>query len=78
MVTVNVGEAKANLSRLLARVEAGEEVTIARNGSPVARLVRVKPRGKRQFGAWKGWIELDDSFFEPLPPEELDAWEGRS
>ena len=42
MATVNVHEAKTHLSRLLARVEAGEEVTIARNGKPVARLVRCK------------------------------------
>ena len=45
MVTVNVHEAKTQLSRLLARVEAGEEVTIARNGAPVARLVACQPRG---------------------------------
>ena len=76
MVTVNVHEAKTNLSRLLAQVEAGEEVVIARNGKPVARLVRVQRRGKRQFGSMKGRISIDDSFFEPLPEEELAAWEG--
>ncbi len=77
MVTVNVGEAKAQLSRLIAQVEAGEEVIIARNGTPVARLVRVrKPRGTPQFGSMKGLIEIDDSFFDPLPDEELAAWEG--
>ena len=46
MATVNVHEAKTHLSRLLAQVEAGEEVTIARNGKPVARLVACKPRGE--------------------------------
>ena len=76
MVTVNVHEAKTNLSRLLAQVEAGEEVVIARNGNPVARLVRVQRRGKRQFGSMKGRISIDDSFFDPLPEEELAAWEG--
>jgi prevent-host-death family protein len=40
---VNVGRAKTNLSNLLARVEAGEEVEIARDGVPVARLVRIEP-----------------------------------
>ena len=44
MTTVNVREAKTNLSKLLAQVEAGEEVVIARNGKPVARLVKCKPR----------------------------------
>ena len=77
MTVVNVHEAKTSLSRLLARVEAGEEVVIARRGEPVARLVRCKPRSKRQFGAMKGKIVIDDSFFDPLPEEELRAWEGR-
>ena len=83
MVTVNVHEAKTNLSRLLAQVEAGEDVVIARSGTPVARLVRVQERGKRQFGSWKGRVKLDNAifddsfFFDPLPEEELAAWEGR-
>ena len=77
MVTVNVHEAKTHLSRLLARVEAGEDVVIARGGKPVARLVQFQKRGKRQFGSMKGRIELDDSFFDPLPEEELALWEGR-
>ncbi len=76
MVTVNVHEAKTNLSRLLALVEAGEEVIIARNGKPVARLVGVQKRGKRQFASMKGLIKLDDRFFDSLPEEELAAWEG--
>ena len=76
MTVVNVHEAKTRLSRLLAQVEAGEEVVIARRGEPVARLVSCKPRGKRQFGAMKGQILVDDSFFDPLPEEELKAWEG--
>ena len=76
MATVNIHEAKTHLSRLLARVEAGEEVVIARNGKPVARLVPAQERGKRQFGSMKGLIKIDDSFFDPLPEEELQAWEG--
>ena len=76
MTTVNVHEAKSNLSRLLAQVEAGEDVVIARNGKPVARLVACEPPGKRQFGALRGRIKLDDSFFDPLPEAELAAWEG--
>ena len=76
MPVVNVHEAKTHLSRLLTQVEAGEEVTIARNGTPVARLVPCRRRGKRKFGAMKGRIALDDSFFDPLSEEELAAWEG--
>ena len=77
MVTVNVHEAKTNLSRLLVQVEAGEEVVIARNGKPVARLVACQPKGRRQPDALRGQISVDDSFFDPLPEEELAAWEGR-
>lgn len=76
MVTVNVHEAKTHLSRLLAQVEAGEDVVIARNGKPVAKLVQIRQRGKPVFGSMKGLIELDDSFFDPLPEEELRLWEG--
>ena len=76
MATVNVREAKTHLSKLLARVEAGEEVVIARNGKPVARLVKCKAKGKPQFGSWKGKIKFDDSLFDPLPEEEIRLWEG--
>ena len=75
MVTVNVHEARSNLSRLLRQVEAGEEVTIARNGKPVARLVPCERRGRRRFGSMKGLLSIDDSFFDPLPEEELVLWE---
>jgi prevent-host-death family protein len=65
---VNVGEAKTNLSQLLARVEAGEEVEIARNGAPVARLVRIEPTerpGERFLNGWgalAGQIWIADDF----------------
>lgn len=75
MATVNVHEAKTHLSRLLAQVEAGQEVVIARNGAPVARLVPCQTSGKREFGALKGRLVVPDSFFEPLPESELEAWE---
>ena len=78
MPTVNVRQAKAHLSRLLAQVEAGEEVVIARRGAPVARLITCKPTSKRRFGAMKGQIVVDDSVAEPLPEAELALWEGRA
>lgn len=84
MVKVNVREAKTSLPSLLAKVEAGEEVVIARNGTPVARLVRCTPLGKRQPGLWKGRVQLDEDvfddkfFFDPLPEDELAIWEGRA
>ena len=76
MVTVNVHEAKTHLSRLLKQVEAGEEVTIARNGEPIARLTPMRKRGKRKPGSMAGLFTVPDSFFDPLPEEELALWEG--
>ena len=77
MLVVNVHQAKTQLSRLLARVEAGEDVVIARRGEPVARLVGCKPRSRRQADILKGRLVVPESFFDPLPEEELRAWEDR-
>ena len=79
MTIVKIHEAKTNLSKLIARVEAGEEIVIARDDKPVAKLTPVAlPKKKRAPGAMKGiWPSLPDSFFfDPLPQEELAAWEG--
>ena len=79
MASVSVHEAKTNLSRLIAKVEAGEEVVITRNNRPVARLVREGPAKKKPLvGALKGQIAFDDSFFDPLPEEELARWNGEA
>ena len=75
MATVNVHEAKTQLSRLLARVEGGEEIVIARAGRPVARLLPAAPAERRTPGALKGRMELDPRFDDPLPEAELAAWE---
>jgi len=72
---VSVHAAKTHLSQLLARVEAGEVITIARGRTPVAKLVPVAPKPKREFGAMHGQISIGPEFFEPLPPDELDRWE---
>ena len=75
-LTVKVAEAKARLSELLAKVEAGEEVIIARGKKPVVRLVPVKsPPNKRVPGLFKAEFKIGPSFFEPLPSEELKSWE---
>jgi len=72
---VSVHAAKTHLSQLLARVEAGEVVTIARGRTPVARLVPIASKPRRQFGAMRGQIAIGPEFFEPLPEDELDRWE---
>jgi prevent-host-death family protein len=66
--TVNVHEAKTHLSRLLERVERGEEIVIARSGKPVARLVPVEPRAQRRpIGRDKGRVWLAEDLDETLP-----------
>jgi prevent-host-death family protein len=68
VVEVNVHEAKTHLSRLLARVEAGEEVLISRAGRPIARLVAArKTRGRRRAGRFAGKGRIADDFNAPLP-----------
>ena len=78
MMVVNVHRTKTQLSRLLARVELGEDVVIARRGEPVARLVRCKPPRKRQPDVLKGVVTIPDGFLDPLPEDELAAWEGKA
>ncbi len=73
--SVSVHAAKTHLSQLLARVEAGEEIIIARGKIPVAKLVPIATKGKREFGAMRGKISIGPEFFEPLPAEELDRWD---
>lgn len=67
MTEVNVHEAKTHLSRLLERVERGEEIVIARAGKPVAKLVAIEPVRRRPLGLYKGLIHMSDDFDEPLP-----------
>ncbi len=69
MTMVNVHEAKTHLSRLLEQVERGEEVIIARDGHPVARLVAL-PKA-RTFDDLAGQVSVGAAFFEPLPEEDL-------
>jgi prevent-host-death family protein len=90
--TVNMHEAKTHLSKLVERVEAGEEIVISRAGKPAAKLVPVgKPEpGKRALGAWEGkvglpagqkWERMDreiEQLFEEseIFPREEELWRG--
>ncbi len=78
MPTVNVHQAKTQLSRLLAGAAAGEEVIIARDGKPVARLVPVDaaPR-RRKPGALRGRIRFAAGFDDPLPESVQAGFDGR-
>ncbi len=76
MTIVTIHTAKTTLSQLLARVEAGEEIILARGKEPIARLVPFHPvPAKRQFGALKDIVSVGPEFFEPLPEDELTGWE---
>jgi len=76
MIQVNIHEAKTKLSQLLARVEAGEEVIIARGGHPIARISAIKhPTVGRVLGRDAGLFEVPSDFDAPLPEDMLDEFE---
>ena len=76
MDTVTIHTAKTTLSQLVARVEAGEEIVLARGKHPIAKLVPYRPVApKRRFGALRGIVSVGPEFFEPLPEDELAAWQ---
>lgn len=78
MIAVNTHEAKTQLSRLLRRVAAGEEITIANRGVPIARLVPVPAKKhKRKLGFYGDTIKIADDFDAPLADEIFDASGGR-
>jgi prevent-host-death family protein len=78
METVNIHQAKTNLSRLLARVELGEEIVISNRGLPVAKLVpfRTSLDRRSSLGQDRGKFVLPDDFNAPLPEDILLAFEG--
>ncbi|MDK9723253.1 MAG: type II toxin-antitoxin system prevent-host-death family antitoxin [Sterolibacteriaceae bacterium MAG5] len=76
--TVNIYEAKMQLSRLVDQAAAGEEVVIARGGKPVARLSRLEePKAAIRFGVLKGRIKVAADFDAPLADDVIAAFEGR-
>ncbi len=76
---VNIHEAKTHFSRLLQRVAAGEEVTIARAGVPVARLVAVeRKQSVRPLGFARGQVWVADDFDAPLPDKLLRSFYGET
>ena len=75
MTEVNIHQAKTQLSQLLRRVAAGEEVIIARSGTPIARLVPIEQRSKRIIGFDAGLFTVPDDFDDALPDALLDQFE---
>ena len=77
MAQVNVHDAKTRLSEILRSVEGGEEITIARAGRPVARLVPIREKaGERMPGTAKGKVVIEKDFDKPLPASLLREFEG--
>lgn len=76
---LNMHEAKTHLSRYLSELQEGDVIILCRRNQPIAE-VRPLPRtdsSERPVGLGKGTLELDDAFFEPLPEEMLDLFEGK-
>ena len=71
-----MAETRSQLGRLLAEVEAGETVIITRHGRPVAALGPLPTRSRPTFGAMRGRVGFDETFYDPLPEDELRAWQG--
>ncbi len=79
MDPVNIHSAKAQLSKPIEAAKRGEEVIIARSGKPVAKLVALQNRKPaHKAGSMKGLFEVPESFFDPLPEDILDAFEGKA
>jgi len=73
---INIAEAKAQLSALVERAAAGEEIVLSRAGRPIARLMPLAERLPRQPGVCRSWRIPDELFLEPGDPEDLRAAEG--
>ena len=74
---VNIADAKARLPELVERAASGEEIVIARNGKPRARLVPLPAVKRRVPGRGAGKWKITGNFNDPLPPDVLAAFEGR-
>ena len=72
---INIHEAKTQLSQLLRRVAAGEEIVIARSGKPIARLVPIEKTPQRLIGLDEGLFKVPDDFDDPLPADVLAAFQ---
>ena len=78
---IDLAEAATKLSELILAAERGEEVVLARDGQPIAKIIALipaeeAPKKKRVFGAYKGLMSIGPEFFDPLPDDELALWNG--
>ncbi|MBI3709065.1 MAG: type II toxin-antitoxin system Phd/YefM family antitoxin [Proteobacteria bacterium] len=77
-ILTSLYEAKTNLSKLVERAAAGEEIIIAKNGVPKAKLVPLSKANKsRRIGGWEGKVWIAENFDDPLPDDIQAAFERR-
>ncbi|MGI8783560.1 MAG: type II toxin-antitoxin system Phd/YefM family antitoxin [Acidobacteriota bacterium] len=79
MIRLNIHEAKTHLSRYLENVARGETILLCKRNTPVAEIrpIRVPVSGKRPIGLARGKFRVSKKFLEPLPPEVLNAFNGK-
>lgn len=79
MIRLNIHEAKTHLSRYLDRVQQGETIVLCRRNEPIAeiRALSLERADPRPFGLAAGTFSVAPSFFDPLPEEVLEGFEGR-
>ena len=78
METVNIYDAKTQLSKLVDKAASGEDVVVSRNGKPLVRITRLEPPKRRiRFGLLRGKLVVPEDFDAPLPDEVLAGFEGR-
>lgn len=75
-IVKNLYEAKTELSSLVERAAKGEEIIIAKNGKPMARLVALARNPKRKPGGWEGKVWMSDDFAAPLPEDVVKLFEA--
>lgn len=80
MIKLNIHEAKTHLSRYLGRLERGEVIVLCRRNVPIAEIRPIPgpAKRKRAIGLDRGKVHVPPSFFDPLPDDLLDAFEGKS
>lgn len=76
MAIINIHDAKTHFSKILIRVNRGEEVIIAKAGKPVAKIIPIKEGGSdRVPGSAKGMLTISDEFFKALPDSVIESFE---
>jgi antitoxin (DNA-binding transcriptional repressor) of toxin-antitoxin stability system len=80
MIRINIHEAKTHLSRYLSRLAKGENILLCKRNIPIAEIRPLPPqkKSKRPIGLAKGQFKIPPEFYEPLPPEVISAFHGKT